>query len=56
MNGEALLGSYLEISEDHEKPLSSVLPDMIERERQTQYLPGVHSHCREDDESFPASL
>ena len=51
MNREALQDSFLEISEDHEKHLGPVLPDMIERERQTPNLAGAHSHYREDDES-----
>lgn len=56
MNRRTLLGSFLELSESHEKPLSSILPDMIERERQTQCLAGANSHCSEDRSSFPASL
>lgn len=36
MNRERFVGSFLEISEDLEKPLGSALHDMIEKERQTQ--------------------
>ena len=56
LNREILLGNVLDISEDHEKPLRSFLPGINERKRQTQDLAGAHSHCREYNESFPASM
>lgn len=54
MNREALLGSFLEISEDHEKPLSSVLPDMIERQgRLSAWQVLVHAVGRMMNLSLP---